>query len=358
MATDDKEGGESDGVEAEAEAEGEAGSEAEAVLARVERAAVGEYTWEDFRREFHTGGPFDRTEFLGFDPRKMEDKLLQGASAAKGINEPWQRYLNPERFPVTKDAYTWEHYKREYYYDSDGQPPTTSGGEKKPFQPGEELGFDPREVEGVLSFAEGIASEVEEVVDERTVDVNEDLDEDAFFSTVDGRTTVVSRYDLEKAVPQQKKTHFTELERYWVNKPYACVIIFHSRKENEKKYYVIEPYLNSIEDELLEFLSGKLKTAIKYSEDDVVVEGSEEDRAQARDRAPARTVRSLRGRRRPVGRHHRPDEADARHGRRTPRRATGRTRRHLRPPRARHPRGGPRHPLGVPGRETPLQAQA
>jgi len=236
MATDDKEGGESEGVESEVEAEAELGSEAEAVLARVERAAVGEYTWEDFRREFHTGGPFDRTEFLGFDPRKMEDKLLQGASAAKGIDEPWQRYLNPERFPVSKDAYTWEHYKREYYYDAEGQPPTTSDGQKKPFQPGEELGFDPGEIEGVLSFAEGIASEVEEVVDERTVDVNEDLDEDAFFSTVDGRTTVVNRYDLEKAVPTRKKSHFTELERYWVNKPYACVVIFHSRKENEKKY--------------------------------------------------------------------------------------------------------------------------
>ncbi|WP_246987841.1 type II/IV secretion system ATPase subunit [Halorientalis marina] len=290
MATDDKEGGESDGVETEAQGDEAGDTEAEAVLARVERAAVGEYTWEDFRREFHTGGPFDRTEFLGFDPRKMEDKLLQGASAAKGIDEPWQRYLNPDQFPVTKDAYTWEHYKREYYYDSEGQPPTTSDGQKKPFQPGEELGFDPTEVEGVLSFAEELASEVDDVLDERTVDVNEDLDEDAFFSTVDGRTTVVNRYDLEKAVPLRKKSHFTELERYWVNKPYSCVVIFHSRKENEKKYYVIEPHLNSIESELFEFLSGKLKTAIKYSEDDVVVEGSEEDRAQVIQRETERLL--------------------------------------------------------------------
>ncbi len=50
-----------------------------------------------------------------------------------------------------------------------------------------------------------------------------------------------------------------------MNKPYACVIIFHSERENEKKYYVIEPYLNEIELELKEFLTGKLRRAIKYS---------------------------------------------------------------------------------------------
>ncbi|MEF8828691.1 MAG: type II/IV secretion system ATPase subunit, partial [Haloarcula sp.] len=131
-----------------------------------------------------------------------------------------------------------------------------------------------------LSAAEDIASELHEYVEENTVDVSPELDEDEFFSTRDGHTTVVNRYDLEKAVPLSKKSHFKELERYWVNKPYACVIIFHSRKENEKKYYVIEPYLTDIELDLREFLSGKLKTAIKYSEDDVIVQGTDADRAQ------------------------------------------------------------------------------
>ncbi|MFB6085125.1 MAG: type II/IV secretion system ATPase subunit [Halorientalis sp.] len=283
MATDDKEGGDADPVDAEESAD------AEEVLARVERATVGEYTWEDFRREFHTGGPFDRTEFLGFDPRKTEDKLIQGASAAKGLNEPFEEFLNPSNAPVVKDHYKWEHYKQEYYY-TDGEPPRDSEGEKKEFDPADELGFDPERIDGVLSFGEGLASELEEVVDDRTVDVNEDLDEDAFFSTVDDKTTVVNRYDLEKAVPMAKKSHFVEIERYWVNKPYACVVIFHSKKENEKKYYVVEPHLNPIEAELQDFLAGKLRTAIKYSEDDVVVEGSEEDRAEVIQREAQRLL--------------------------------------------------------------------
>ena len=284
MATDDKEGGDANPVDAEGTS-----ADAEELLARVERATVGEYTWEDFRREFHTGGPFDRTEFLGFDPRKTEDKLMQGASAAKGLNEPFQQFLDPTRVPVVKDHYKWEHYKQQYYY-TDGTPPTTGDGEQKAFDPADALGFDPDEAEGVLSFGEGLASELDAVVKDRTVNVNEDLDEDMFFSTVDGKTTVVNRYDVEKSVPASKKSHFEEIERYWVNKPYACVIIFHSKKENEKKYYVIEPHLNPIERELQDFLAGKLRTAIKYSEDDVVVEGSEEDRAEVIQREAQRLL--------------------------------------------------------------------
>ncbi|WP_247008605.1 type II/IV secretion system ATPase subunit [Halorientalis litorea] len=276
MATDDKEGGDP--------------SDAEEVLARVERATVGEYTWEDVRREFHTGGPFDRTEFLGFDPRETEERLQRGARAAESIYKPLQRELNPEEMPVRKGEYTWEHFKREHYYDDEGEPPRTSEGEKKPFEPEEYLGFDPDDTEGILSNAENIASTLTETVDEFTVDVNEELDEDMFFSDVNGNTTVTNRYDIEKAVPIEKKKHFQELERYWVNKPYACVIIFHSRKENEKKYYVIEPYLNAIERDLQDFLSGKLKTAIKYSEDDVVVQGDESDRAEVIQRESERLL--------------------------------------------------------------------
>jgi len=114
-----------------------------------------------------------------------------------------------------------------------------------------------------------------EIVDERTVNVNEELDEDAFFSTVEGATTVVNRYDLEKAVSAEKKLHFTEVERYWVNKPHAFVVIFHSERDNETKYYAIEPYMNPIEEDLEEFLSQKLRTAIKYQSGDVIGEGIE-----------------------------------------------------------------------------------
>jgi len=264
--------------------DGTGGNESDQVATGGERlsgdgATVGEYTWNDLRRDVHTGGRFDRSEYLGFDPLDVEDRLQSGASAAKTLEQAWGARIEAERSFVVKDRYTWEHFKQEYYYDEDGEIPRDSDGEKVPFEPEEYLGFDPEETEDRLSQAGGAAERLASVVDERTLDVNPDLDEDAFFSTVDGHSTVVNRYDLEKAVPLAKKAHFVEVERYWVNKPYACVIIFHSRKENEKKYYAIEPYQNDIESQLVEFLSGKLKSAIKYSEDEVVVEGSDADRA-------------------------------------------------------------------------------
>jgi len=242
-------------------------------------AVVGDYSWSDFRREEHDGGRFDRTQYLGFDPRDLPRLLEAGASAGKTLGEDWESFRDPRDRGVVRGEYTWEHFKGEYYYDEAGEPPRDSDGNKIPFEPADYLGFDPDETDSRLGAAGSNASALKELVDERTVDVNPDLDEDAFFSTVEGTTTVVNRYDLEKAVPLSKKSHFVEEDRYWVNKPYACVVIFHSRKENEKKYYVVEPHLNSIETELREFLSGKLKTAIKYSEDDVIVQGSEADRA-------------------------------------------------------------------------------
>ena len=101
----------------------------------------------------------------------------------------------------------------------------------------------------------------------RSVNVAPGLDEDEFFTDVEGNETLVGRDDLERAVPTAKKLHFQEVERYWVNKPYAFVIIFRSEKENELKYYLVEPALTDVEEELLEFLTEKLADAIKYSKE-------------------------------------------------------------------------------------------
>ncbi|MFB6129032.1 MAG: type II/IV secretion system ATPase subunit [Halorhabdus sp.] len=241
------------------------------------------YDWVDFRREFHDSGAFDRSEYLGFDPHRTAAVFTDHASDAKTLNTHWQDFVDPETTPVRKGTYRWEHYKREYYYEPDGSVPREDG-EKVPFEKRDHLGFDPDEMEGRLSHGQNLADELEALVEERTVDVNEELDEDAFFSTVEGHTTVVNRYDLEHAVPMEKKRHFEEVERYWVNKPYACVILFHSKKENERKYYVVEPSLNDIERELQEFLGNKLKTAIKYAEEGVGVEDGEADRAAVIER--------------------------------------------------------------------------
>ncbi len=254
-----------------------------------ESVTVGEYSWSDFKHENGLRDEFDRSEYLGFHPRDAPRKLTGGASGGKTLQEVFDRYLDPTRRPVAKDIYTWEHFKQEYYYTEEGDAPYESG-EKIPFVPEEYLGFEPEATEGILSNARNVAKSLQDIVDERTVNVNEELDEDEFFSNRDGSTTVVNRYDLEKAVPLEKKRHFVEQNRYWVNKPYACVVIFKSQKENEVKYYVIEPYLTEIEDELKEFLSRKLKTAIKYSEDDVILQGSDADRADVIQREAERLL--------------------------------------------------------------------
>ncbi|QLK25453.1 Flp pilus assembly complex ATPase component TadA [Natrinema zhouii] len=278
---------------------------------------VGEYTWEEFMDEHGHGDEvsvlypddpnpadnqlgldtdedigttvpsgddwnrveFDPEAYLGHHPDALEDTLLPIAGDnADALWEIFCEYADPETTPVVKDTWTWEHYKWEYYYEDDGSRPRDGAGEIVRHDEEDALGFDPDTIEGRLAAGNDAALELDDIVEERTVNVQEEIEEDEFFSTTAGNTTVANRYDLEKAVPLEKKTHFRELERYWVNKPYAYVIIFHSEKENEKKYYMIEPYQNEIEDELKEFLSGKLRTAIKYSEDGIKEQSTEDGR--------------------------------------------------------------------------------
>ena len=110
------------------------------------------------------------------------------------------------------------------------------------------------------------ADQLKDVINRKTVSVNKELDEDTFFSTKEGHTTIANRYDLEKAVPANKKTHFKEINRYWVNKPYSFIILFKSTKENEIKYYAVEPYQSEIEMELRDYVTSKLQKEIKYGD--------------------------------------------------------------------------------------------
>ncbi|WP_343195073.1 type II/IV secretion system ATPase subunit [Natronococcus sp.] len=121
-------------------------------------------------------------------------------------------------------------------------------------------------LERQLSSGSRIGAELEALVNDRTLSVQEGLEEDAFFSRPDGTPTVATRYDLERAVPDSEKPYLTELERYWVNEPYAFVVVFRSERENERKYYLIEPSLTPIELELRVFLADKLRTTISYAD--------------------------------------------------------------------------------------------
>lgn len=221
---------------------------------------------------------------VGDRPAGVPGSVAVAVTTAKRLNA----YLDPDRL-VRKDLYGWAHVKRKYYYEEDGSVPRDSAGDPIPFEPVELLGFAPDRTAAVLRSGVAAASALSTLIEERTVDVNPAVDEDAFF-TSHGEPTITTRYDLERAVPMAKKRHFEEVERYWVNEPYSFVIVFHSRKENEIKYYAIEPYLNPIETDLAEFLTGKLRTAIKYSDDEVSVEGSVEERTSVIERETRRLL--------------------------------------------------------------------
>ncbi|MDS0300164.1 type II/IV secretion system ATPase subunit [Halogeometricum sp. S1BR25-6] len=229
---------------------------------------------------------FDPAEWLGFDPEELPGRIELAATRAKAFRGWFVRLI--ENTPVTKGEYTWEHFKWEYYYE-DGSLPREEG-EVVPFRPEAHLGFDPDAFGDRLDHGADAARDVRTLIDRRTVNVHPELDEDVFFSTLEGHTTLVNRYDLEKAVSMEKKGHFFEVERYWVDKPYSFVVIFHSLRENEKKYYLVSPYRNEIEQSLMRFLSGKLRTAIKYSDDDVIVRGPDADRERVLERETHRLL--------------------------------------------------------------------
>ena len=224
----------------------------------------------------------DPSELLGFDPSETTYRV--GAAAVVG-DILWDRCsarYDLYEVPVLKGYYTWDDYAAEFFLDEEGNPPTDEEGEPLSFtheEKTEALGFDPDRTEPLVGAGGAAASELAALVDERTVNVNPDVDEDAFFSTDDGQTTLANRYDLEKAVPLPKKTHFSEIERYWVNKPYAFIMVFRSTKENEVKYYAVQPYRTEIESELTEFLTGKLRTSIKYA-DEAIAGGDESFRRE------------------------------------------------------------------------------
>lgn len=168
---------------------------------------------------------------------------------------------------VVRGEYSWEDYLREF---SPGEFRGEGGDEAGEYDElPEKFQHDrlkPETVPEEISRASNRADELQSVIDERTINVEFD-DEDSFFSTSNGTSTVVTRYDLEKAVEMSKKEHFEEIDRYWVNKPYAFVILFRSSRENEVKYFAIEPFLNREEKRVLEFMNRKLQDSIKFSDE-------------------------------------------------------------------------------------------
>lgn len=140
----------------------------------------------------------------------------------------------------------------------------------------------------IFERGEKIGEELQKQFELNTINTVAELDEDDdtetafdekdFFTDENGKRTITTKYDFEKQLDPMRKRHFQEIERYWVNEPYAFVSIFRSTKENEIKYYVIEPHLTELEEDLKDYISEKLRDHINYDEE-VGVEDSDKGKA-------------------------------------------------------------------------------
>ena len=57
---------------------------------------------------------------------------------------------------------------------------------------------------------------------------------------------------------------YEEVDRYWVNAPYAFVYVGHDPQENEHHYHVVEPELDEFERDLLETLYDDIRDSLIY----------------------------------------------------------------------------------------------
>lgn len=108
--------------------------------------------------------------------------------------------------------------------------------------------------------------------------VPDEVDESAFFTLPDGTPTLAGHADLEAAVPNEEKSQLEELERYWVNEPFAFVVIYQNVAQQEYRYHLVEPSLSETERGLVDFFGDKLKFSLDY--DSVSVDATPEDRAE------------------------------------------------------------------------------
>ena len=154
-------------------------------------------------------------------------------------------------------------------------------------------------IERGLNIGENLFKAVKSNTIQSEVDIDDDsffskdvVDNDSFFRMdKNGGSTITTMYDLEMMIPNHKKKYLTEIDRYWVNKPFSFVSIFHSKKENEVKYFVIEPYLKPVEKEILDFLESKVRDSIKYTDSgNIAVNGDRADKEEVIEDVTNRTM--------------------------------------------------------------------
>jgi len=82
-----------------------------------------------------------------------------------------------------------------------------------------------------------------------------------------GSTLTVSEYDPKRhgrLVTFDGLEGYEEIDRYWVNAPFAFISINYLPEESEHRYYVAEPQLSEFEAELLERLFEDIRSPLLY----------------------------------------------------------------------------------------------
>jgi flagellar protein FlaI len=89
---------------------------------------------------------------------------------------------------------------------------------------------------------------------------------------------VFEPYDPEKHGPMTTfpgVTGYEEVERYWVNEPYAFIVILYNESTNNYLYYVCEPSLTMFEKELLVEVYDRLQDVLMMENLDVTTDKKE-----------------------------------------------------------------------------------
>lgn len=94
--------------------------------------------------------------------------------------------------------------------------------------------------------------------DSQTFEIEED----------DGTTqeSLVRPEDIRTTIPEEELEHLDldDGEAYWLEEGYSFALIARSKKDNEYRYFVVQPYLSQREKILIQFLRDKLRQEINY----------------------------------------------------------------------------------------------
>jgi len=146
------------------------------------------------------------------------------------------------------------------------------GGLEIPTKPRTDPGTKPDDCTGAEEIIkEELIHHLEEDI-KRLKEQQDDPSEEEKPSVMDRLTNLFKKdevgfepYDPEKHGPLvffNGKEGYDEVDRYWVNEPYAFVVVLHNNERDNLWYQVVEPHLSVFERDFLEEIRSRLRDAL------------------------------------------------------------------------------------------------